>query len=210
MLNVMRGYWSRVLPAALFTLLVAGCALEPAIEGEETPGAADQPNADGAVESVASPLYCVANWVRVQPAPTSCYIDKDTHFLYVTMEVYGADLYRDVNGCFPDAYKIRRLDRIRCTGFSSCSLGRWSQAPLVPDKVLIGSNYCPRPRVEDFPPSTGEPPPPPVCQATSINIGMTCNEGWCNESFGRACSAAGGQTSSESGGWLVCQRIVCS
>jgi hypothetical protein len=210
MLNVMPGSWSRVLPASLFTLLVAGCTLEPAIDGEETPGAADQPSGDEEVASLTSPVYCVANWVRVQPAFTSCYIDKDTHFLYVTMEVYGADLYRDVNGCFPDAYKIRRLDRIRCPGLSSCSLGRWSQEPLVPDKVLIGSNYCPRPRVEDFPPSTGEPPPPPVCQSTPINIGMTCNESWCNESFGRACSAAGGQTGVEPGGWLVCQRVVCN
>jgi hypothetical protein len=53
------------------------------------------------------------------------------------------------------------------------------------------------------------PPPPPVCTTTNINIGQTCNgDYWCAESFGRACSAAGGSTASTPGGY-VCQKTTC-
>jgi hypothetical protein len=191
----------------LFALLIAGCALEAPSESGGDTGAADPSNGDERVASVSSPVYCVASWVRVQPALTSCYIDKDTHFLYYTLEVNGADLYHDANGCFPDAYKIRRLDTIRCTANISLDncLGKWSQAPLVSGKALVGTNHCPSPLVSSFPPSTGEPP---VCQTTRIDIGMTCNESWCAESFGRACSAAGGQTGVDAGGWFFCQRTI--
>jgi hypothetical protein len=191
MLNVVRGSWWRVLPASLVTLLVAGCTFEPAIEGEEAPGAAGESSEE--VTSLTSPVYCVANWVLIQPASTSCYIDKDTHFLYYSLEINGADLYRDVNGCFPNAYKIRRLDEIRCTvniSLDNC-LGKWSQAPLVSGRALVGTNYCPGPRVADFPPSTGEPPPPPpptgcdpyacdpcgnLCSYTQICVDGVCYE----------------------------------
>lgn len=206
MLNAIRGCSSRVLSASLFALMAAGCALE-ASEGEGSPGAADSSIGDGSVASLSSPVYCAASWVRVQPATTSCYIDKDTHFLFYTLEVNGADLYHDANGCFPDAYRIRRLDSIRCTANISLDkcLGKWSQAPLVRGSSLVGTNSCPHPQVSDFPPSTGTPP---VCQTVRINIGMTCNESWCAESFGRACSAAGGQTGVDPGGYFFCQQTV--
>lgn len=41
-------------------------------------------------------------------------------------------------------------------------------------------------------------------QCTSIDIGMTCNENWCSEAFGRTCHAQGGTSSLE---WrtMVCK-----
>lgn len=209
----MRGIGSTMLPASLLALLVAGCALEPAVEGEETSLEVDQPAGEEGVARLTAAAYCVPKWTLIRPAQTACYVDRDRHLLYYTLEVHGVDLYRDMNGCFPDAYKRRRLDKIRCTysiSVDSC-LGRWSQEPLVRTSFLMESDRCPRPRVEDFPAYTGEPPPRPVCQTVgTINIGMSCNESWCNEAFGRACSAAGGQTGYEPGGWLVCKKVVCN
>lgn len=53
-------------------------------------------------------------------------------------------------------------------------------------------------------------PPQPVCTTTNINIGQSCNgEYWCAESFGRACSAAGGSTVII-GGSYACQKTTCT
>jgi hypothetical protein len=193
MLNVVKWCWRRVLPASFFMLVAVGCAFEPVSEGDGTPRADNE--ASGEVASVTSPLYCVAHWVLVQSAFTSCYIDKDTHFLYYTLEVNGADLYHDANGCFPNTYKKRRLDNIQCTvnvSLDTC-LGRWSQAPLVSGKALVRTNYCPSPLVVNLPVSTGEPPLPPwACDPAADPVGcdschnlcsytQICAYGVCNE-----------------------------
>lgn len=192
MLKVIQGCWQRVLPVSLLSLCFAGCALEPGVEREKTRGAADGANEE--VASLASPVYCAAHWVLARAASSSCYIDKDNHIVYYTLEVNGADLYHDTNGCFPDYYKMRRLDTIKCTAnvsLDSC-LGRWSQAPLVRGSSLVGTNYCPGPIVSSLPVYTGELPPFPgacdpatdpacdacqnLCSYTQICVNGVCNE----------------------------------
>lgn len=50
-----------------------------------------------------------------------------------------------------------------------------------------------------------------ACSPSVINIGQSCNNGWCQESFGRSCSSAGGTTIVEQGQFIcVAKSNTCN
>lgn len=94
-----------------------------------------------------------------------------------------------------------------CNGQYYCAeaFGRTCYAQGGTTEVVGGSYSC----VKKSCSSWASIPKAPVCTTTNINIGQSCNgEYWCAESFGRACSSAGGLTSSNYGS-MVCSKTVC-
>jgi hypothetical protein len=156
---------------------------------------------------------------NTRPTMLLCHIDVDEHLFDVDIELYTVDGHYGANcGGQPISYSKRRITTVGCSTFTAIfdqsKCGRRVQAKIV---ELAGQGYIPivtKENVDKCPKYPTPPPPPvtppPVCQYTPINIGMTCYESWCAESFGRTCAAAGGQTGIDPGGYYTCQRAVCN
>lgn len=86
---------------------------------------------------------CRPSWVPLNNPPFPCKIDKDNHVVYNTFELTTADQYRDNSGCFPDAYQLRKFDRVKCDPTLS------AEECLGLDRVFEG-DFCPRPRLSEF------------------------------------------------------------
>nr|WP_324258976.1 hypothetical protein [Cellvibrio fontiphilus] len=118
---------------------------------------------------------------------------------------YGS--WTSVDGCFiaqPQAAPLLIAQRTR-TNTGSCTM------TVTSPYVNLGSCTNPSFYLGSASSSSSiSSTPAPVCTTTNINIGQSCNgENWCMESFGRACSAAGGSTVWKNGTY-VCQKTTCT
>lgn len=115
--------------------------------------------------------------------------------------------WTSVDGCFmprPQMAPIMIAQRTR-TNTGSCTMSVYSpyvnRGSCTSPAFYVGSAASS---------SAASSTPSPVCQTTTINIGMSCNgENWCMEAFGRACHTAGGSTV-WSGNTYVCRKTTCT
>lgn len=124
-----------VLPIASWCWLLSGCSGA----GVEPPGETASSETEQSVQAQG----CRPDYVLAFASNVVCKIDKDSHVVYNTFELSSADLYRDRNGCGPDAFQLRRIDSINCS-FST------STEDCVGRQGAQLGDMCQRPRVSDF------------------------------------------------------------
>ena len=107
------------------------------------------------VEQSVRAAGCRPNFVLAASSNVVCKVDKDNHTVYNTFELSSADRYRDLAGCFPDAFQLRRIDSVSCSASTSAEdcIGR--------PGVLVG-DFCPRPRLSEFAGTISAPATVPV------------------------------------------------
>ena len=137
-----------VLPLSSFCLFLSACSgaslAEPPSETEARE-----------VEQSVQAQGCRPNYALAAASNVVCKVDKDDHVVYRTFELSSADRFRDLAGCLPDAFQLRRIDSI------SCVAGTSAEECIGRPGVLVG-DFCQRPRLSEFVGTISAPATVPV------------------------------------------------